>query len=42
MEVRRKMQRLRGLSESEVETVSKQIADAFYDYKYSEEDSELI
>lgn len=36
------MKRLKGLSDSEVETISKQIADAFYDYKYNDEDSGLI
>ena len=36
------MQKLKNLSDSEVETISKQIADAFYDYKYNDEDRGLI
>lgn len=36
------MQKLIDLSNSEIKTVSKQIADAFYDYKYNDEDRGLI
>ena len=36
------MQKLRNISENETETISKQIADAFYDYKYNDEDEGLI
>lgn len=36
------MIKLKGLSESEVEVISKQIADAFYDYNYNEDDEGLI
>ncbi len=36
------MQKLRNISENEAETISKQIADAFYDYKYNDEDEGLI
>ena len=30
-----KMKKLRGLSEREVEDISRQIADSFYDYRYN-------
>lgn len=36
------MIRLVGLSEDEVEAISRQIADAFYDYQYNAEDEGLI
>ena len=36
------MQKLIDLSNSEIKTVSKPIADAFYDYKYNDEDRGLI
>lgn len=36
------MQKLCNLSDGEVENISQQIADAFYDYKYNEEDRGLI
>ncbi len=36
------MKKLRNLSDGEVTTISRQIADAFYDYKYNEEDEGLI
>ena len=36
------MQKLIDLSNSEIKTVSKQIADTFYDYKYNDEDRGLI
>ncbi|SFU46024.1 GNAT family N-acetyltransferase [Butyrivibrio sp. M55] len=36
------MTKLTGLSDSEVEVISRQIADAFYDYKYNKEDQGLI
>ena len=36
------MKKLIGLSKEEVKDISKQIADAFYDYKYNEEDLGLV
>ena len=36
------MLKLKKLPDKEVEAISKQIADAFYDYKYNDEDSGLI
>ncbi len=36
------MKKLIGLSNEEVREISKQIADAFYDYKYNEEDLGLV
>ena len=36
------MKKLIGLSKEEVKEISKQIADAFYDYKYNEEDLGLV
>ena len=36
------MNKLIGLSKEEVKDISKQIADAFYDYKYNEEDLGLV
>ena len=36
------MKKLIGLSKEEVRDISKQIADAFYDYKYNEEDLGLV
>ena len=36
------MKKLTGLSRNEVRDISKQIADAFYDYKYNEEDLGLV
>ena len=36
------MIKLTGLNKEEVEAISKQIADAFYDYKYNEEDLGLV
>ena len=36
------MQKLIDLSNSEIKTISKQIDDAFYDYKYNDEDRGLI
>ncbi len=36
------MKKLIGLSNEEVKEISKQIADAFYDYKYNEEDLGLV
>ena len=36
------MVKLKNLSDSEVEVISKQIADALYDYRYNEEDKGLI
>ncbi len=36
------MIKLTGLSKAEVETISEQIADAFYDYKYNENDEGLV
>ncbi|MCR5629595.1 GNAT family N-acetyltransferase [Eubacterium sp.] len=36
------MIKLTGLSKREVEEISKQIADAFYDYKYNDEDQGLV
>ena len=36
------MEKLIGLSKEEVRDISKQIADAFYDYKYNEEDLGLV
>ncbi len=36
------MKKLIGLSKEEVGDISKQIADAFYDYKYNEEDLGLV
>ena len=32
------MKKLQGLTSKEVENISRQVADAFYDYKYNEED----
>lgn len=36
------MKKLKGLSETQLEQISHQVADAFYDYKYSEDDDGLI
>ena len=36
------MVKLKNLSDREVEVISKQIADAFYDYRYNDEDQGLI
>ncbi|WP_026514107.1 hypothetical protein [Butyrivibrio sp. LB2008] len=36
------MIKLTGLSDSEVDVIAKQIADAFYDYEYNKEDQGLI
>ena len=36
------MKKLQGLTTKEVENISRQIADAFYDYKYNEADQGLI
>jgi hypothetical protein len=36
------MKKLIGLSNEEVKEISKQIADAFYDYKYNAEDLGLV
>lgn len=36
------MKKLIGLSKEEVKDISMQIADAFYDYKYNEEDLGLV
>ena len=36
------MIKLTGLNKEEVEAISKQIADAFYDYKYNEADLGLV
>ncbi|WP_294491135.1 GNAT family N-acetyltransferase [uncultured Ruminococcus sp.] len=36
------MQKLRNSSAGEIENISQQIADAFYDYKYNEEDMGLL
>lgn len=36
------MKRLQGLNSKEVENISRQVADAFYDYKYNEADQGLI
>ena len=36
------MIRLQGLDEDQIREISRQIADAFYDYKYNEEDIGLI
>ena len=36
------MIKLEGLRKDEVEVISRQIADAFYDYRYSENDEGLI
>ncbi|MBQ9265337.1 MAG: GNAT family N-acetyltransferase [Clostridia bacterium] len=36
------MIKLQGLSEKQVEEISRRIADAFYDYEYNEEDAGLI
>ncbi|WP_296563217.1 GNAT family N-acetyltransferase [Ruminococcus sp.] len=36
------MKKLRGLSEREVEDISRQIADSFYDYRYNEADRGLL
>lgn len=36
------MKKLQGLTPKEVENISRQIADAFYDYKYNEADQGLI
>lgn len=36
------MIKLTGLSDSEVDVIAKQIADAFYDYKYNKKDQGLI
>ena len=38
----RQMIKLTGLNKEEVEAISKQIADAFYDYKYNEADLGLV
>ncbi|MBR4640751.1 MAG: GNAT family N-acetyltransferase [Butyrivibrio sp.] len=42
LQERGKMIKLAGLSDSEVEVISRQIADAFYDYEYNKEDQGLI
>ena len=36
------MKKLKGLTPKEVENISRQVADAFYDYKYNEADQGLI
>lgn len=36
------MKKLKGLSETQLEQISHQVEDAFYDYKYSEDDDGLI
>ena len=36
------MKKLTGLNKEEVTAISRQIADAFYDYKYNDEDSGLV
>ena len=36
------MQKLNGLSKNEIVTISHQIADAFYDYKYNSDDEGLV
>ena len=38
----RQVIKLTGLNKEEVAAISKQIADAFYDYKYNEEDLGLV
>ena len=36
------MKKLQGLNSKEVENISRQVADAFYNYNYNEEDQGLI
>ena len=36
------MKKLKGLSEQQIEEISHQVSDAFYDYKYNDEDEGLI
>ncbi|MBQ8913582.1 MAG: N-acetyltransferase, partial [Lachnospiraceae bacterium] len=36
------MKKLKGLSEQQIEEISHQVSDAFYDYKYNDEDGGLI
>ncbi len=36
------MEKLTGLNKADVTEISKQIADAFYDYKYNEDDLGLV
>lgn len=36
------MEKLTGLNKTDVTEISKQISDAFYDYKYNEDDLGLV